>query len=98
MLDQFIVSTTQDALAIDALDSTHPIVANVKNPAEIEAIFDVISYKKGSALIRMLENFLTMDVLRAGLTKYLKKYQFETPKPVISGKRSLIQCQTHPST
>lgn len=46
MLDQFVVSTTQHALSLDALESSHPIMANVKNPSEIEAIFDVISYKK----------------------------------------------------
>ena len=80
MLDQFIVSTTQDALAMDALEATHPIMANVKNPMEIEAIFDVISYKKGSALIRMLESFLKVDVLRAGLNKYLKKYQYRNAR------------------
>lgn len=46
MLDQFVVSTTQDAMSLDSLESSHPIMANVVNPSEIEAIFDVISYKK----------------------------------------------------
>lgn len=80
MLDQFAVTTTQEALNLDALESSHPIQANVENPSEIEAIFDVISYKKGAALIRMLENFLKFDVLRAGLSRYLHKYQFRNAK------------------
>jgi len=80
MLDQFVVSTTQEALYLDALESSHPIQASVENPAEIEAIFDVISYKKGAALIRMLENFLKFDVLRAGLSHYLHKYQYRNAK------------------
>lgn len=80
MVDQFAVTTTQEALNLDSLESSHPIQAAVENPSEIEAIFDVISYKKGAALIRMLENFLKFDVLRAGLSRYLHKYQFRNAK------------------
>ena len=80
MLDQFVVSTTQEALSLDSLEASHPITASVKNPAEIEAHFDVISYKKGAALIRMLEHFLHLDVLRSGLSRYLRQYQFKNAK------------------
>ncbi|CAG2166902.1 unnamed protein product [Oppiella nova] len=80
MLDQFVVTTTQYAMALDSLQSSHPIKADVKNPSEIEAIFDVISYKKGAALIQMLENFLGVENLRLGLSKYLNKYQYRTAR------------------
>lgn len=46
MLDQFVISTTQLALAMDSLITSHPIHADVENPADIEGIFDMISYKK----------------------------------------------------
>lgn len=46
MMDQFIISITQDAMELDALESSHPIMSNVNDPSEIEAIFDAISYKK----------------------------------------------------
>lgn len=46
MLDQFVISTTQLALSIDSLFTSHPIHTTVANPSEIEAIFDMISYKK----------------------------------------------------
>lgn len=46
MLEQFSISTTQEALLLDSLDASHPIMAPVENPNEIEAIFDAISYKK----------------------------------------------------
>jgi aminopeptidase 2 len=46
MLDQFVISTTQQAMSLDSLQSSHPIMSDVKNPSEIEAIFDAISYKK----------------------------------------------------
>jgi len=80
MLDQFIISTTQDAMTLDSLEASHAIMVQVRNPNEIEAIFDDITYKKGAALIRMLENFIKLDVLRSGLTKYLHKYQFRNAK------------------
>ena len=44
------------ALELDSLTTSHPISVEVKDPKEIEAIFDSISYKKGAAIIHMLEN------------------------------------------
>ena len=76
MIDQFVLTTTQEALALDSLRSSHPIMANVKDPREIEALFDTISYKKGASLIRMLRNFLGESTLRLGLKNYLNKYQY----------------------
>ncbi|KAA0188602.1 hypothetical protein HAZT_HAZT000828 [Hyalella azteca] len=46
MLDQFVVETVQPALALDGLLSSHPVSTPVEDPANIEAIFDAISYKK----------------------------------------------------
>lgn len=46
MMDQFILDITQPALALDALTSSHPIAMPVHDPAEIETIFDTISYNK----------------------------------------------------
>jgi aminopeptidase N len=48
MMEQFILDKTQPALALDALSSSHPISVAVHDPAEIEAIFDTISYSKVS--------------------------------------------------
>ena len=44
---------------------------------EIEAIFDTISYKKGSAIIHMLESFMGLEDLRHGLKLYLNKHKFK---------------------
>lgn len=46
MLDQFVISTSQQALALDSLLTSHPINTSVANPADIEETFDLISYKK----------------------------------------------------
>ena len=36
-----------NVLETDALDSTHPVSAEVAHPDEIEEIFDDVSYNKG---------------------------------------------------
>lgn len=46
MMEQFILDKTQPALALDALASSHPISVTIRDPAEIEIIFDTISYSK----------------------------------------------------
>ncbi len=66
----------QVPLAIDALDSTRPISAKVENPAEIEEMFDVLTYEKGAACLRMLERFLGEEVFRDGIRRYIRKHQF----------------------
>ena len=38
----------------DALESSHPIEVDVANSAEVNEIFDAISYCKGASIIRML--------------------------------------------
>lgn len=60
----------------DQLSNSHPIMAEVKDPAQINALFDSISYDKGAAIIRMLEDVLRSEVFFQGLQKYLKKYSF----------------------
>ncbi|XP_076366890.1 endoplasmic reticulum aminopeptidase 2-like isoform X3 [Tachypleus tridentatus] len=74
--EQFIFFVTQRALQMDSLKSSHPITSDVKDPAEISANFDAISYKKGGALIQMLESFLGINTLQEGLTLYLNKYKY----------------------
>ena len=46
MMDQFFLDMIRPALSLDALTTSHPISVDVKDPKEIEAIFDTISYKK----------------------------------------------------
>jgi puromycin-sensitive aminopeptidase len=65
------------ALAIDALGSTRPIEYPVRLPAEAEGMFDVLTYQKGAAVLKMAEEFLGKDVFRLGISQYLKKYEFK---------------------
>ena len=63
------------ALSKDALESTHPIYNPVETPAAAAELFDNITYEKGCAVMRMLENFLGEEDFRAGLRTYMKEFE-----------------------
>ena len=46
------------ALDLDSLDNSHPIEIPVGHPEEVDEIFDIISYQKGSSIIRMLFHWI----------------------------------------
>ena len=73
---QFLVGDTTSALSLDGLKNSHPIEQEVNNPAEIDQLFDAISYSKGASILRMLEHFLGAEVFRQGLHQYLTKHQY----------------------
>ncbi|MEW6683613.1 MAG: M1 family metallopeptidase [Nitrospirota bacterium] len=66
----------QVPLALDSLDSSRPIVAAVASSAEIEAMFDPLTYEKGAAVLQMFEQFLGEDAFRTGIRAYMKRHQF----------------------
>lgn len=67
----------QVPLGVDALDNTRPIQAEVANPAQIESMFDALTYEKGAACLRMIEQFLGEGPFQQGIRRYIKKYQFQ---------------------
>ena len=69
-------SETQQALTLDALRSTHSIHANVETVAEIEGAFDVITYEKGAAVLRMVENYVGADTFRRAINRYLQAHAY----------------------
>ncbi|VVC38461.1 Hypothetical protein CINCED_3A009639 [Cinara cedri] len=77
MEEQFIYSGIQSVFLMDSLKSTHPISARVSRPEEINELFDRISYDKGASVIRMMDHFLTRQVFRKGLTKYLNSKAYK---------------------
>jgi puromycin-sensitive aminopeptidase len=64
-------------LEIDALESTRPIRAEAASAAQIEEMFDPLSYEKGAACLRMLEQFLGEIRFKEGIRQYIGKYQFK---------------------
>src|SRR5262245_30343191 len=62
------------ALHLDALRATHPIRGTVANAAEATESFDVITYEKGGAVLRMIEGFLGEDTFRTGIRDYMRRH------------------------
>ncbi len=76
MWTQFISADTEAGMSLDALQNSHPIEARVNDPSEIRELFDAISYSKGAATMRMLEQFLGEETFRRGLKKYLAENSY----------------------
>jgi tricorn protease interacting factor F2/3 len=72
----FVRNQTSGAMGRDGLRSTHPIEARVKDPEEIEELFDEISYGKGASILRMIEAYIGLDNFRKGVSKYLQKFGY----------------------
>ncbi len=68
------VATLSRPFALDSLESTHPISFEVENAQQATERFDVITYWKGAAVVRMIEGFLGADDFRTGVRAYLNKY------------------------
>jgi len=75
--DLYISDRYAVALRLDSLSNSHPIEVKVNHPDEISEIFDMVSYAKGSAIIRMLALYIGHDKFRDGLRHYLKKHSYK---------------------
>lgn len=66
----------QFAMALDARRTSHPVQQPVADASEAMAAFDGITYNKGQALIRMLENYLGEQAFRDGIRKYMAAHAY----------------------
>lgn len=73
---QFVNSDMGRALQADALLSSHPIEVPIKDPKEINQVFDALSYQKGACVIRQLEAAAGASQFREGLHKYLDTHKY----------------------
>ena len=63
------------ALHLDALKSSHPIRAEIRNAEEAGEAFDAITYEKGGAILRMIEAWLGADSFRDGIRLYMRRHR-----------------------
>ncbi len=82
MWDFYIADRYAIAQKLDALEGSHPIEVEVHHPDEISEIFDMVSYAKGSAVIRMLAEYLGADKFREGLQHYLKIHSYKNTNTI----------------
>lgn len=64
------------AFDVDSLASTRPIEFEVVSPTDAEGMFDILTYEKGAAVVRMLEQYLGEDRFRDGIRLYLDRHRF----------------------
>ncbi len=64
------------AFDTDSLSATRPVEYEVQSPADCEGMFDVLTYQKGGALLRMLEQYLGVERFRAGVSHYLRTHAY----------------------
>ena len=79
-MDRFAIREVQRTFPYDSLQSSHPVSVEVQHPDEIGQIFDTISYGKGASIIRMMANFLGINVFNQGITNYLRRHEYGNAK------------------
>ncbi len=79
---QFLSDSTDAAMRLDSMKSSHPIEAKVNTPKEIAEIFDDISYDKGGSILRMLNHYLGEKDFIEGIKNYLNKFRYANTESV----------------
>jgi len=64
------------SMDVDGLVSTRPIEFPVASPEEADEMFDVLTYSKGGAVLRMLEQYLGAETFRRGISRYLTAHAY----------------------
>jgi aminopeptidase N len=70
------VESNQNAMGLDSLKTTRPIRAEAWTPAEINELFDSITYEKGAAVLRMVEAWVGEEPFRAGVNAYIERFKY----------------------
>ena len=65
-----------EAMRLDARSATHPIVQPVTTVSQAEQAFDGITYKKGEAVVRMLEAYAGPEAWRDGVRAYIAEHAY----------------------
>ncbi|HEX8573919.1 MAG TPA: M1 family metallopeptidase [Allosphingosinicella sp.] len=63
------------AINLDSVASTHPVVQRVSTVEQISQAFDAITYRKGEAVITMLEDYVGEDAWRRGVQDYIRTHK-----------------------
>ncbi|XP_062552054.1 aminopeptidase N-like [Armigeres subalbatus] len=75
-LQEIVIEDVLEIFEFDALNSSHQVSIAIGNPETIPQLFDSISYKKGAALVRMMNMFLGDETYHRGVGRYLEKFKF----------------------
>ena len=70
------VGNRDAAMGRDSVAATHPVVQHIETVEQASQAFDVITYQKGEAVIRMLEAYVGEDAWRNGVRAYMKAHAY----------------------
>jgi puromycin-sensitive aminopeptidase len=68
--------TRTAAFDVDSLVGTRPIEFPVHSPDDASGMFDTLTYTKGGAVLRMLQQWLGPDRFRDGIRRYLREHAY----------------------
>ncbi|WP_462418015.1 aminopeptidase N [Kytococcus sp. Marseille-QA3725] len=72
----FAISEKTWAYHQDQLSSTHPIVAEIRDLADVEVNFDGITYAKGASVLKQLVAYVGEEAFRDGLRTYFAEHKW----------------------
>jgi len=73
---RFFTDNKQAAYFKDSRVTTHPIEVPINSTADFFAVFDAITYQKGSSVLKQLAHFVGYENHRLGVSNYLKKHAY----------------------
>ncbi|XP_074038935.1 uncharacterized protein [Leptinotarsa decemlineata] len=68
---QFVIDQQQSAFVSDSTVNSTALTSRAATPSEVSRKFSTISYNKGAAIFRMVENFMGTDNFYNGIRSYL---------------------------
>jgi puromycin-sensitive aminopeptidase len=71
-----VLTSRVRAFEVDSLATTRPIEFPVGSPDEANGMFDILTYTKGGAVLRMIEQWLGPETFRDGIRRYLATHAF----------------------
>ncbi|XWS70218.1 hypothetical protein CRYUN_Cryun03dG0029700 [Craigia yunnanensis] len=77
---QFFDHESSEGLRLDGLAESHAIEVEVNHASEIDEIFDIISYKKGASIIRMLRDYVGGQRFQNSLATYIKRHAWSNAR------------------
>ncbi|KAG8041241.1 hypothetical protein G9C98_002229 [Cotesia typhae] len=80
IMDHFVIEiVNRDSYNSESyLSQAKPIKWNPRGKIALRIVFNPVTYRKGAAVIHMLEHILTEEIFREGLQRYFKAHQFGT--------------------
>ena len=64
------------AMGLDSRVGTHPVITPIRDVQQADQAFDAITYSKGMAVIRMLEEYVGPEAFREGVRAYIKAHAY----------------------